>query len=552
MRIIGKIFLTLFLLVFFSMGATFCVFLGKTIYKRAVCYSWQKSDCLIESVSVIENAEKHGDTPYKIDLKYSYNHNGIQHQSDKVMIDSRNQYSYSDAVMISSKYKVGNIYNCFVDPHYPDRAILEKQSIWHIFFMLIPLIFLAIGAGGIYGVWFIGEKTEEKRVISDSAVSSKNAGNGVFVIFLIIGISIMIFGFIRPIVGIIDAKLNWQAVECDILSSDIKTNSSSDGTTYAIDILYSYVFNGQEYVSNKYDFMGGSSSGYSSKRKVIEQYPQNSKRICFVNPRNPRIAVLNRGISLLIFILGVFGFVFAVVGFGGIRHFNKDNSIKTSYDPVRNQRKSALRGFNQKNFISRKGPVILTSKLTPMKNFIGILIFTLIWNGIMFFISFVDSGNIFKALISFPIVIFATIGFLLFVPVVYCFLALFNPRAKIEINSTDFILGDKICLKWKFDGNTSNISRLDIFLEAIESATYRRGTDTYTSTEIFYKKSLIETINSFEIKAGSCEILIPENTMHTFVSSNNKVLWFIKLKGQVKNWPDINQEYQVNVGPRKF
>ena len=51
------------------------------------------------------------------------------------------------------------------------------------------------------------------------------------------------------------------------------------------------------------------------------------------------------------------------------------------------------------------------------------------------------------------------------------------------------------------------------------------------------------------MQSGNRDVTVPLETMHSFESSNNKVVWSIHLKGEIPKWPDIDDEYPLKVGP---
>ncbi len=94
---------------------------------------------------------------------------------------------------------------------------------------------------------------------------------------------------------------NWPAVECRILESKVvrfdAPNTIEDGVTWFIDIDYSYTFEGKQFRSKRVDFLNDTSSGgRGSKDEFVARHPAGSTRICYVNPEDPRQAVINRGL----------------------------------------------------------------------------------------------------------------------------------------------------------------------------------------------------------------------------------------------------------------
>ena len=89
-----------------------------------------------------------------------------------------------------------------------------------------------------------------------------------------------------PVVGMFLAQ-DWSEVSCTITRSGVDSSSGSDGSTYRVNIHYTYDFEGRTYSSSRYNFVGVSSSGRSRKAEIVSQYPVNSSSVCYVNPNEP-------------------------------------------------------------------------------------------------------------------------------------------------------------------------------------------------------------------------------------------------------------------------
>jgi hypothetical protein len=131
----------------------------------------------------------------------------------------------------------------------------------------------------------------------------------------------------------------------------------------------------------------------------------------------------------------------------------------------------------------------------------------------------------------------------------YSLLALANPRPRLTLMPGRPRLGDVLRLEWKFTGRATLLGNLRIFLEGREEATYQRGTDTITEHEVFATFDLINTQNDWEIPKGAKELTIPSDTMHSFEASANKIIWEIKVAGEIVRWPDIDQNFPITVRP---
>ena len=60
-----------------------------------------------------------------------------------------------------------------------------------------------------------------------------------FSVFLLMGCAFTYFVAIRPLQQSLAAR-QWIQVPCRVLSSEVKSHSDSDGTTYSVEITYAY------------------------------------------------------------------------------------------------------------------------------------------------------------------------------------------------------------------------------------------------------------------------------------------------------------------------
>jgi hypothetical protein len=93
------------------------------------------------------------------------------------------------------------------------------------------------------------------------------------------------------------------------------------------------------------------------------------------------------------------------------------------------------------------------------------------------------------------------------------------------------------------------LRRFQIALEGREEATYRRGTNTHTDKEVFARIQLTDTTDPFAMQSGSAKLMLPPDVMHSFKAANNKIVWALKVSGDIPRWPDINDEFPITVAP---
>jgi hypothetical protein len=102
---------------------------------------------------------------------------------------------------------------------------------------------------------------------------------------------------------------------------------------------------------------------------------------------------------------------------------------------------------------------------------------------------------------------------------------------------------------WQVSGRVERIERLRVYLEGREEATYRRGTDTYTDKSTFRTIEIADTTDRREIFSGSVGLVVPEDTMHSFEASNNKIIWDLCVRGDIHRWPDVKDDYPFVILP---
>jgi hypothetical protein len=564
----GRLVGTLFFLVFLGMGSLFCFFIAREFFLNLQTRNWPAVECVILESRVQD--EKSGENPYAFAVRYEYQWQGRTYSSDKW---SRQRTAFSDfskAQALAETYKLDTKAACYVNPTSPSEAVLQRPTLWIGLMILLPLVFVAVGVIGIASMWTKTQSAEQgsDAVLAGKSISSRagnrlgaRAGVGFFALFFMIGTVVFYFMTLRPLFGVLAAR-DWMPTSCTIISSRVQSHRSDDGTTYQVDILYSYEFDGREHRSNRYHFMGGSSSGRKGKAAIVNQYPAGSWQTCFVNPRNPSEAVLERGLTRDMW-FGVIPAVFMLIGVGGIIGTLRKGRVPAADvtvfqpAPIREVIGMTPTPFSSPiAFEETPGSRVLKSSSSRIVGVIAIGVFTVIWNAVIFF-GFIQSGGFFRrgkvdffdlftTLFMLP---FIAVGLTLIGVLIYQVLVLFNPKVEASIQPDTPRLGGSIGLNWRLTGRTHVLRGLKIFLEGREEATYRRGTSTYTDRKPFLKLELASLASHPEMSAGQAKITLPQDTVPSFKSDNNKIVWAIHVEGDIARWPDLKEEFEIQVFP---
>ena len=104
-------------------------------------------------------------------------------------------------------------------------------------------------------------------------------------------------------------------------------------------------------------------------------------------------------------------------------------------------------------------------------------------------------------------------------------------------------------LEWSATKPLTKVRNLKISLQGNEAATYRRGTNSVTDNSTFFYDILLELDQPATQQRGTLELTIPLDSMHSFDSGNNKIIWQIRVNGDIPRFPDIQNTYPITVRP---
>lgn len=369
-------------------------------------------------------------------------------------------------------------------------------------------------------------------------------------LFLVVGLVFSLF-FVLPAIKSLRA-LDWQETECQMLASSVATHSGDDGATYSVEVTYRYRFDGAEYTSNRYRFLGGSSSGREGKQKVVDSLPPGSTTTCWVNPESPGDSVLDRGLSWeyafallpLVFVLfGAAGLVLALRARATVRQqgVTAEAAMVEAMRPLGGDVRDVLPE-------AVAGPLELEPTATALGKLLGISLFAVIWNGILgiFVWQLVREPEWFLGCFLVP---FVFVGLLLLVGIPYQALALANPRPHVRLTEARLHPGAATNLHWHFTGATGRLRSLRIDLEGRETVNYRSGDSSSSSTATIARVELVDQRQSGLLGQGNVLVEIPEGAMHTFRGRRNRVAWVLTVRAEIARWPDVNEEFEVSVFP---
>ncbi len=533
-----------FFSIFLAVGVVFLTFIGLGTWQAAETYFWKAVPATILSSEVTEDLAE--DAPFAVAVRYSYDWEGREITSDRYARSEEREGDFATARDRVAAIPAGRVTTAYVNPAAPEEAVLRRSDLWIGLFAVIPLVFVGVGAVGIYSQWnpaVAGGAMSESRVVprSEHVAKGRRAGLLGGGIFFAVGFTLLAT-FIGPKVLGGWASRAWVEVPCEVISSRVKSHRGSESTTYSVDVFYRYAWEGREYQSNRFDVFGGSSSGYAAKKDIVAGYRPGEEAVCFVNPEAPAEAVLRRGVGWSGWVFVAIPLIFTVVGaavFVGSWRAGRSGGNARAARVIHGQTSMT------------EGPVVLKASNGRWVRLALTLGIALFWNGIV-------SVFVWHAVEDFQrgrpdwfltifLVPFVAVGSLLVSAVVSGVAGLANPRCRLTLDRARPRVGGRLGIRWEMRGAVHRLERLVIILEGAEEATYTRGTTTSTDRRVFARLPLVERTARLEMHEGSGEVLLPADAMPTFATEHNKIEWKIRVWGKIPWWPDLNEEYGVEV-----
>ncbi len=532
---------------------------ARTIASR----SWPATDCLILSSGVEVPAG--GGQEFLFRAEYRYRAGGTVRTGDVVRPGYDGSGDSADAYRMAAAYPAGARVTCWVDPERPGDAFLEHRSLWHGLVILASLPFLGGGAGGLWLLWG-GRRRKQGGAPAPSpaeALGRKWTGGSsgclaaFFSVFLFAGLGFLWLTLLGPGLGAWRAR-SWVATPCEVVSSHVETHPSDEGDpTYSVEILYRYRIDGREYHSNRYHFHTGSTGGYEGKAAVVERLPAGSRFTCWVDPGDPSQAVIERGLGREAWI-GLVPMIFVIVGGGGIvfaltGHRRQERRARKGAGA-----RAAAAGYAAADDgVVVDGARVLEPAQGPWTRLLVLIFVAAFWNGItgIFVWQAVEGwrAGAPDGCLTLFILPFVGIGLLLLVSVPYSILALANPRPRLILTPGRLPPGGRAEISWRFTGAARRIRRLRIKLDAEESISTGSGKSRSTKTTPLHTQTLVETELRSEIEHGNAAFVLAPDAPPTSSEGDARVTWKLKLRGEIRLWPDVNEEFEITVpgGGRK-
>lgn len=299
------------------------LFLGGVLardgYRAWRIQNWPAVPCTIVASGV---EERGGAEPYDFRVLYRYAWNGRPHVGAVYRAGGWGSADLAEVERLARAFPAHAARTCYINPEVPAEAVLEREAPWGWIGVLACIL------AGVYLLArlyiFPSRSRLAPPVLKDLPVG-RPAGLLLFLFLSTAGA----FAFARmtavPLARAI-AAARWTPTPCTVLSAKVRSKvlgGEHPVTVWWVDIVYRYRVNGQDYRSNSYNATDLPTPWYYGERGIADRYPAGARATCHVNPRDPSDAVLDRGLSvdlwlglwpLIMTALGVLGMIGMVTG----------------------------------------------------------------------------------------------------------------------------------------------------------------------------------------------------------------------------------------------
>jgi len=342
-----------------------------------------------------------------------------------------------------------------------------------------------------------------------------------FLLLFAMGVLVFFLVVVLPARKVSEAK-GWTKTPCRIVSSEVdrvrKQSSSGSREFYSPKIAYTYEFEGKTYSNSRYSFSATGSTSPRKSYRIVDDYPEGSQQVCYVNPASPSEAVLMRG-HRAVTLFGLLGIPLALFGLGGMA--------------------SSLFRRRQRPAPEAGAWVTLQPKQTRLKNFlVGCVILA-----VLACVTVIAGSEA----VFFITAVCLILTVVVFVGVLHSFLSLFNPRIEAKVSTLTVPPGASFKIAWQLQGKADRIKRLSLTLEGTEEKHEVRNGKKRVDREVFETIQIAETDVPADMVRGEVECWVPEEARLSTTEGEVKVIWRLCFRGEIAMWPDVAEAHEVSV-----
>lgn len=316
----GRLVRGLFGLLFAGVGLVFAWFMLGSLRSSEVSTDWPAEACTVTGTSISPDLDHAAG--YVGELRYSHPAvEGVRAGTNRLARDS-----FTGIQEILERYPIGSVVEGRRNP--ADGTVTvrlreeQSSSLGILLVLAFPLIFVGIGARDLVGA-IRGSPESDARIGEPSDRRGWLTGFLFGAVFLGVGMVATVFVLIVPVLEVSKAR-TWQQTPCVIEQSRVTASrGSKGGMSYQAEVLFRYEFGGAILRSDRTMFASGGVSGQQRSHDYVKRMVPGYRTVCFVDPGNPRNAVLDRedsgvlGPALIILVFPVAGAWMMVFGWKG-------------------------------------------------------------------------------------------------------------------------------------------------------------------------------------------------------------------------------------------
>ena len=348
----GKVFLTLFLLVWMALPVFMLGMLVRQARNTIRARSWVEMPCRYVSADV-----RGANGEFWMSVRYEYEVDGVRHVGTRHSI-GREDFTIDGIAKRNEcmeRYAKGNAGTCFVNPADHSEAVLERDSLCGaVAGILFALIFPCVGCGILGALWRPRRKTKPDPLSNAAAppgipACPDKCPRLTFpdLIPLILGTIFVIVGSAVTIVPVRshlhDRKVAWETTTGTVLASSVQV-SGGKSTTYSPYVAYRYSVDGRTYENDALSPVRMSISDRDAVVRHAARYRPAAEVQVLYDPDDPSHSFLEKpgasGYAIvampLMFVL--FGVVALAIGVGHLRNLLRPPSADAPLTGLRLKR----------------------------------------------------------------------------------------------------------------------------------------------------------------------------------------------------------------------
>jgi hypothetical protein len=309
---------------------------------------------------------------------------------------------------------------------------------------------------------------------------------------------------VRPVLRFRSAE-GWLARPCQVISSGVRTTYDEGLRKDSIDLAYRYEVEGEAFTSDAYDLFSGSSSGCNDDRELAKRLPVGSTVECYVNPRHPREAVLNRRLPPETASAAVPMILAALAALPFVVHRRRRGEEPGGVAGERGVPVDTM-ALSAGDHASAKLTLVESRRVKWLALILVAVLFAVVWSIVSRIVGEVaaalvaptDASNVAQTAVR------AGLGVALAWTPMRMALRMLNPYLELSVSPAVARFGETVRLEWRLRGRRARVSSLRIWLDGHD------GPPKMKRAKPFHRHPLLDVGGGAVSQTGQVQLTIPE------------------------------------------